>query len=87
VCNFSCICHTLFLLVADLNDAFKIALKEAKKTTTYKQGQTKQPAITSDVLNIVNAMPLGYKDRARDSSLYLTALETGARAMTVEAGR
>jgi hypothetical protein len=64
----------------------KKALKEAKKTSTYVKGKTKQPAITADVLQIVRAMPLGYPDRDRDASLFLTSLETGARAMTVESG-
>lgn len=67
--------------------SLKEALKEAVKRTTYQAGTTKQPAITADVMRIIGCMPQGYKWRSLEAALFLCALETGARALTMEAVR
>lgn len=74
-------------IVAELERVLVNAQKEASKLTNYVRGKTKQPAISADVVRIVTCIPQGYRDREREASLFFTALETGARAMTVGAGK
>lgn len=77
----------MFSALDTVEKSLKEALKEAVKRTTYQAGTTKQPAITADVMRIIGCMPQGYKWRSLEAALFLCALETGARALTMEAGR
>jgi len=69
----------------EISNALNAALRQVKRSPKMNPGtQGKQPAILSDLEIIIRAIPLGIPTRTEELSLFLTALNTGARSITCE---
>lgn len=78
--------HSLPLSFADsVKLAIKAAMHDVRKQGN-RQLHCREPSIASDVRLIIDSTPLGHPRRNCEASLYLVALSTGARAMTMEGG-
>lgn len=70
-------------LDADVQQYISEALREIKRAIHGGKHQvTKEPAILSDVVRIIESTPDGLPTKASEASLWLTSLFTGARAIT-----
>lgn len=59
------------------------AIRDVKNSKTHIRGSDgKEPAIVNDVKRIIDCIPEGHPDKAKEASLFLTSLSTGARAVT-----
>ena len=70
-------------ITKEVQEAFAKGIKEVKRS--YKKYQLhygKEPAIIYDVEHIIKTTPEGLNTKARETSLFLLAVSTGARAVT-----
>lgn len=67
----------------DINESIALAIRDVKRSPSQLKGPDgKAPATLSDVKIIIEKTPEGVPTKAAESSLWLFALTTGARAIT-----
>ncbi len=69
----------------EIHLAINAACRDVRRSVTHRAGvEGKQPAIMEDVVRVIEITPALLPSKAEESSLWLIAVSTGARALTCD---